>query len=110
MQLLLISLGILIVFVLITLAEAWFVKHKLGLDVVADIKATFDSGKFAKGVVKASGVIAFVIVQPFFLTALLGRISDTVGTIIIQAGLRTLTAIGGSERAVEVFDAMREKI
>ena len=106
MSLLLISLGVLVFFVLLTLGEAWFVKHKLGVDIVADIKANFDSGMFAKGMFKASGVVAFVIIQPFVLTLLLSRVSDTVAAIIIRTGAQTLTTVGGDALARELVQAI----
>src|SRR5213592_3431750 len=99
MQILLISLLVLLVFVAITLGEAWFVKTKLNVDIVADIKATFDRGDTGKAVFKASGIIAFIIAQPFFLTLLLGRISQTVTAILLPTLLRTAQMIGGQHVA-----------
>ena len=68
MELLLVMVGIVVVFSLLTLVELWVLKH-LGFDVVGHLRVTKQSGKNLKFFFEAFGAVAFVVAQPILLTA-----------------------------------------
>lgn len=78
------SLVLLIIFVLITLGELWFLKRH-GFDVLAHLQVTLKEGKTTKFFFEAFGVLAFVMVQPFALMYLFSRISETVSATFTRS-------------------------
>jgi hypothetical protein len=86
------SLFILVLFVLLTLFEVWFLK-RMGFDVLAHLQLTLKQGETRKFFFEAFGVVAFVLIQPFALTYLFSILSDQVQENLRQTLERAAAAI-----------------
>jgi len=82
------SLFILVLFVLLTLGELWFLKRQ-GFDILAHLQITLKQGKTTKFFFEAFGVIAFVVAQPLVFLYLFSRISEVVRQAVSEQ-LRSL--------------------
>lgn len=92
-QIIIWSLVILIIFVLLTLGELWFLKRQ-GFDILAHLQITLKEGKTKKFFFEAFGVVAFVVAQPFGFLILFGRIWETVRSSILDQ-IETLLGVKG---------------
>ena len=68
MQALIVIFVFVFLFSVLTAVELILLKRN-GVDIVAHMKATYDSGKNVKFFFEAFGAIAFVLIQPVVLTA-----------------------------------------
>jgi len=87
------SLGILMLFVLITMAELWFLK-RMGFDVLAHLQLRLSQGQTREFFFEAFGVVAFVLIQPFAFTYLFSLISDQVKHNIRELLEHAAAAVG----------------
>ena len=75
------SLGILILFVVLTIVELWVLK-RLGFDLLAHLQLTLKEGKTTKFFFEAFGAVAFIMVQPFAFFWLFSSTSEQVRDIL----------------------------
>jgi hypothetical protein len=83
-QVILWAAGLLIVFVLLTLLELWFVK-RMGFDIIAHLQVTKTRGRMPQFFIEAFGVVAFVLAQPIVFAWLFSRISASVREVLLQS-------------------------
>ena len=84
MKVILTFFGIVLVFSLLTVYELILLR-RAGFDIIAHLKVTHDQGPGYKLFFEAFGVIAFVLVQPLALTALVVWAANNVSPQILQS-------------------------
>lgn len=78
---------------LLTTYEVIILK-KMGFDIVAHLKGSWDSGKKAKFAFEAFGIIAFILMQPVILTATIVWAFGEVSEVIRLAGQLSSAILG----------------
>jgi hypothetical protein len=88
------SAGLIVLFVLITLAELWFIK-KLGFDILGHLQIHLTQGKRTQVLFEAFGVVAFIMVQPVLLTWLFSQISGQLAARLLIITESVAAAVTG---------------
>ena len=92
MKALLTLFAIVLAFSLITVFELVFLRRE-GIDIIAHLKLTHDKGPGDKFLFEAFGVIAFVLIQPIALTALVVWAANNLNPEVMKSLMNFLVLI-----------------